>query len=160
MLFTSTNIYIYIRIKSLNIYVVKNYIFKSTVFLLFIVWLIPQGFSEASVFDFNNGWSALDSEKPDLYFRDVVTYWPGVWIVTPEPDGWDWPEGVVACWNMTGICMIEVIATHAPHKYGIDNNDLPAVIIDDGKNTVFYRTRVAKSKRIDNDVTLYFLESQ
>lgn len=138
----------------------KNYILKPTILLLFLFWLVPQGFSEELVFNFNNDFFTTAPEESDVYFRDIVFYHPGVWIVTPEPDGWDWPEGVSACWNMIGICMIEVISTRTPHEYGIDNNDLPAVIIEDGKNTVLPRTRVVNSKKIDNDVTLYFLESQ
>lgn len=93
--------------------------------------------------------------------EEAVEYrvWGGVWICTPEENGCIWPEGVIACWDDVGICAIEIIGEKGAMDYGIDGSDVPAIIVNDGRNTVLPRSYISHSS-VTNDgkVILLHLE--
>ncbi|HLV52649.1 MAG TPA: hypothetical protein VKY29_01425 [Cryomorphaceae bacterium] len=58
-----------------------------------------------------------------------------------------------------GICAIEIIGEKGAMDYGIDGSDVPAIIVNDGRNTVLPRSYISHSS-VTNDgkVILLHLE--
>jgi len=78
--------------------------------------------------------------------------WSGVWICTEEEDGCIWPEGVVPCWDMTGICMIEIVGANDAANYGLNRSDLPALQYQDSLKTIVKYTTVASKSTVGNQI--------
>jgi len=83
---------------------------------------------------------------------DGIKVWDGVWICTDDEDGCIWPETVVPCWDMVGICMIEVVGAAAAANYGLSARDIPALVYNDVQSTVVKNTTVVRRSITGNKI--------